>query len=243
LNLLENKEIKIMKYILIFLILIPSILFAQEKKDENKRIYLLFGTSQGVSFMNKEANSNTTKKTFEVSPGYAFSYGAGINITSKSGKSFSEITVNYRSLSNGIKNSVDVNAEKGFSSKTSYDRFNYLTLDYRYSKYVKTIGELTTFFSLGIQSSYILNEKKTLNYEESSRVIKTKGKEISDDFVISTTPTFLLSYGAEFNKGILNVGSKSRLSLDFTYDSFLLGIASSPSNQYFSTMINYRLML
>ncbi len=231
-----------MKYILIFLILIPSIIFAQEKKDENKRIFLLFGTSQGLSFMYKEAKSNTIKKTFEVSPFYAFSYGGGINFTTKSGKSFSEITVNYRSNSNGIKNIVDVNTENGYSSKTSYDRFNYLTLDYRYSIYVKTIREFNTFFSIGIQSSFILSEKKKLNYEESSQVIKTKGKELSDDFVISTTPTFLFSYGAEFNKGILNVGSKSRLSLDFTYDNFLLGISSSPSNQYLSPMINYRLM-
>jgi len=232
-----------MKFLFIIPLLIPAILFAQEEKNnEKKRLSFLTGTSQGISFMYKEAKSNTTDKIFEATPCYTFSYGGGISIASKSGKAFSEIIVNYRSYSNVIKEIVDINSTAGYSSKTSYNRFNYLTLDYRCSRYVKIIRDFNTFFSVGIQASYILNEKKKLNYENSSEVIKTKGKNISDNLVIPTFPTLLLSYGLEFNKGIMKMGQKSRLNIDFTYDTFLFGIISSPSNQYFSTMVNYRIL-
>jgi len=231
-----------MKYTLILLLCIPSLLFAQEKESENKRISFLIGTSQGVSFVHREAKSNTNLKTFDVTPGYAFSFGGGVNILSKSRKSFSEITLNYRSYGNGIKNIVDVSAANGYSSKLSYDRFNYLSLEYRYSRYVKTIKDYNTFFSLGMQASYILNEKKNLNYDDGSKLIKTKGKDFSGNDAITTTPTFLLSYGVEFDNGLFGIGRKSHLSLDFTYDWFLLGLSSNPSNQYFSSLINYKLI-
>lgn len=220
----------------------PVVLLAQDTKKEEKRLSILVGTSQGISFMHKEAKSNTYKKTFESSLGYAFNYGAGISITSKSGKAFSEVIVKYSSYSNEIKGIVDVNSKSGYSDKTSYDRFNYLTLDYRYSRYVKTISDYNTFFSIGIQTSYIWNEKKTLSYDNSSEVIRTKGGDFSNNFVILTSPTFLISYGAEFNKGIMNIGKKSRLSLDITYDTFGFGLISSPSNQYSSMIINYRIL-
>lgn len=220
----------------------PVILFAQDTKKEEKRLSILVGTSQGISFMHKEAKSNTYKKTFESSFGYAFSYGAGISVASKNRKAFSEIIIKYNSYSNGIKGIVDVSSKSGYSDKTSYDRFNYLTLDYRYSRYVKTISDYNTFFSVGIQASYIWNEKKSLKYEKSNEIIRTKGGNFSNNFVILSSPTFLISYGAEFNKGIMNIGKKSRLSLDITYDTFAFGLMSSPSNQYSSMLINYRIL-
>ncbi|AUC15929.1 hypothetical protein BTO06_12550 [Tenacibaculum sp. SZ-18] len=174
--------------------------------------------------------------------GYAYSYGGGVSIISKSKKAFSDIMLNYRSYSNGIKGIVDINTPSGYSTKTSFDRFNYLSLEYRYSRYVKTIKDLNTFFSVGIQASYLLNVRKRLNYENSSEVIKIEGKNISENDVLQTSPTFIFSYGTEFNSGILKAGKKSRLSIDFTFDTFRLGIQSSPSNQYYSIMINYRIL-
>jgi hypothetical protein len=231
-----------MKYTLIILFFSPLLLIAQEESAEEKRLSLLIGTSQGVSFMYKEALSNTVDKTFKTTAGYAFSYGGGISITSKSKKAFSEIIAHYRSYNNGIKEVVDINSGSGYSSKMSYNRFNYFALEYQYSRYIKTIKDFNSFFSVGVQTSYILNEKKKLNYENSSEVIKIEGKNFSNNFFILTSPTFILSYGTEFNKGIMNIGEKSRVSINFTYDIFL-NIESSPSNQYLSTMISYRLLL
>ena len=228
-----------MKHILVILMLIPGILVAQES---DKRLSWLIGSSQGVSFMHKEAKSNTSKKTYASTPGYAYSYYGGISIDAKNGKAFSELTASYRSAQNGIKGIVDVEANSGYSFKTSYDRYNYLSLEYRYSRYVKTFNNFHTFFSLGMGVSYIINEKHKLNYNSRSAKVEVKGKNISNNFALLSSPTFAFSYGTEFGKGLLGIGKKSRLSLDFSYDMFALDITSSPSNHYFSTLLNYRLL-
>ena len=147
-------------------------LWGQETKS--KILSLIVGTSQGVSFAYKEAKSNTTNKTFLLTPGYAYSHNRGISIRSKNGKAFSDLVLKYKSVQNGIKGIVDLSSATGYSSRTSYERLNYIAIDYRYSRYVKTLKKLNTFFSVGIEASYILNEKKKLKYENGSRTIKKK---------------------------------------------------------------------
>ncbi|GEM_PF-5511981 len=220
--------------LLIIALLITILADAQDKR----RLSVVAGTTQGVSFMYKEAHSNTSKKTFNTSAGYAYSYFAGISVKSRSGKAFSDLLIGYRSYSNGLSGVVDVNSATGFSNKRSVDRLNYLTLEYRYSRYVKTIKDYNTFFSAGLQASYILNEKRRIRYSNGDETIRTSGKNISNNFVLFTSPTLILSYGVEFDSGIWRIGNKSRLSLDFTYDMFM----TSPSNKYVGTMINYKLL-
>jgi len=241
-----------MKYIATIILLIPTLLFAQNESDMKKRLSILTGTSQGISFLRKETFSHTTKKTFPVTPGYTYLFFGGVNIDAKKGNSFSELKLAYHSKSNGIDSIIDIDSPTGVSPHTSRDRFKYLSLSYRYSRYIKEssffnafkkTNTYKTFYSAEVQVSYILNQRKTLNYENGSTVMNTKGKNISDNFILPTSPTFILSYGIEFNKGILNVGKKSRLSIDFAFDTFTFGIISSPSNQYFSTMLSYRLLI
>jgi hypothetical protein len=220
--------------LLLLVMLIPAVIWAQNEK----RLSVVTGTTQGISFMHKEALSNTNKKTFNTSAGYAYSYFAGITVKSRSGKAFSDILLGYKSYSNGLKGVVDINSSTGFSDRRSVDRFNYITLEYRYSRYIKTIKDYNTFFSAGLQASYILNEKKRIRYNNGDETIRTSGKNISNNFVLFTSPTLILSYGVEFDTGVWRIGKKSRLSLDFTYDMFM----TSPSNKYIGTMVNYKLL-
>ena len=217
------------------LIVLPFTLLSQ---GFTKRISYVLGTSQGISVMRKEAFSNTKFKTYDTGMGYAYNYFGGLNITSKNKKAFSEIYLGYKSYSNTIKGIVDVNSSSGFSSRNSLDRYNYLSLEYRYSRYFKTIKDYKTFFSLGLQASYIINEKKHLNYSNSKKNITIKGRNLSNNFVITTTPTFIASYGIDLDKGVFGIGSKTRLNLDVTYDMYF----NTPSNQYFGVLMCYKIL-
>ena len=193
-----------------------------------------------MSFVYKEAWSNTREKTYDTKLGYGFAFASGISIKPKKGKSFSDIKLTYRSYSNGIENIVVPQSTKS-SSKLSIDRFNYLGLGYQYSRYIKTIKGYNMFFSAGLEFSYILNRKLKLNYTDSSLKIKEKGKNISNNYGISIPPTFTLAYGVELDKGLLSVGKTTRLSFSLTFDKSIVPIAS-PSNQYIAPMINYQLV-
>jgi hypothetical protein len=229
------------------LFVLPTILMAQEQQSK-KRNSFFAGTSQGISFLKKEALSNTDKNTFDTTPGYAYSYNFGVSIDSKSKKSFSEISLGYRSFSNGFKGTIDLNTSTGISAKTSRDRFNFLTLEYRYSRYIKTINEYNTFFSIGIQTNYIINRKVKLNLEDSKTKIVTKGKNISSNYVLNTSPTLMFSYGLELDKLPFSIKKcickslRQRLSLDVSYDLYALNIISSPANSYVGVAINYRVL-
>ncbi len=229
-----------MKYILALFLLLPTHIFAQQETPKERRTNLFISVSQGLSFMHREALSNTSNKTFSTSPGYAYTLATGVNILSKRRRDFSQITIDYRSSSNAIKNIVDPSSALGTSSRTSYNRFNFFSLTYRYSRYFKTIKDLNTFFGLGIQASYILNERKKLNYENRSITITTDGRNFSENFVIMTSPTFIFSYGVQFDKKIM-IWKKSQISLDLFWDIFSFGIIRSPANQYFATMLSYKL--
>ena len=232
------------KNISLILLLIPTMLFAQEKK---KRTSLFVGTSQGITFMNKEARSNTYKSTFSTTPGYAYSCNLGLSIRSKREKGFSDISLGYRSNSNGFKGAIDPKSPSGKSSKISYDRFNFLSLEYRYSRYVPTFKNLKTFFGAGIQFGYILNRKVNLKLEDSKTKIVTKAKNISENFGANTSPTFVFSYGAEFDKWIFSSNENSkkiyqRLSFDISYDWYAFNIINSPSSAYLGLAINYKVL-
>lgn len=223
-----------MKKIFFILILLPSIIWGQEEK----RTSLFFSITQGVSYLNKEALSNSRDKTFPVTFGYAYSLGAGLSIKSTKGKSFSDIKMSYRSYGNGFLSAQDAT---GTSSKRSTDRFNYLSIGYQYARYVKTLKNFNTFFSLGVEFSYILNRKMKLNYDNRTLKIKTKGKDISTNYGITTPSTFSLGYGIELDKGVLNVGKQSRLSFNLALDQALFQ-SSSPSHQYFGAYLCYQML-
>jgi len=72
--------------------------------------------------------------------------------------------------------------------------------------------------------------------------VKKKASQISENYVLTTSPTFILSYGVDLDHNIFGNSRGSRLSLDFTYDYAALGLMSSPANQYFGTYINYRIL-
>lgn len=229
---------------LIFL-LMPISLFAQNKE---KRFFFQAGTTQGISFLNKEALSNTHKSTFNNTVGYAYSYNLGISILSKNKRRFSDIILGYKSNSNGFKGAIDPTSESGKSSRISYDRFNLLSLEYRYSRYIPTFKNQKTFFSGGVQFSYALNRKMNLRFDNSSTKIVTKAKNISDNFILNTSPTFIFSYGFEFDGSVFGCGkqhsskNKQRLSFDISYDWYAFNLIKSPINAYFGMAINYKIL-
>ncbi|MCT4645535.1 MAG: hypothetical protein N4A74_11170, partial [Carboxylicivirga sp.] len=73
------------------------------------------------------------------------------------------------------------------------------------SRYVKTFNNFHTFFSLGMGVSYIINEKQKLNYNSRSAKVEVKGKNISNNFALLSSPTFVFSYGTGFDKGLLGL--------------------------------------
>ena len=231
-----------MKKIALIILLFPCFLVAQEDKveKEKKRTSFFVSTSQGISTVFKEALSNTTKKTYPLKTGYAFSLGTGISIISKKGKSLSDIRLVYKSFSNGIDNIVSPQSPNGVSSKTSSERYNYLALGYHYSRFIWKIKDYKTFFTAGIEFSYILNRKIKVRHDDYSTNLTVKGSNISNNVVVLTPPTFLLGYGVDLGKGISNIGTTSRVSLYLTLDQTI--VFSSPANQYFTTRLNYQLI-
>jgi hypothetical protein len=233
-----------MKKSVLLLVLASSLVAAQE----NKGTSFFAGTAQGLSFLQREALSNTDNKTFGTVPGHAHTYTFGINIDAKNGKGFSEIGLGYRSQANGFKGAIDPDSDTGRSSKTSRDRYNLLALEYRYSRYIPTIKEWNTFFSIGVQTGYILNRKVVLNLEDAKTRIRTPGRNISNNFVLNTSPTLVFSYGVELDRWPFSKNTcdckrlRQRLSLDVTYDWFALNIMSSPANAYSSIALNYRIL-
>ena len=226
------------KYIL-FLLFLPSVFYAQKKKHKNA---FFVGTSQGISFVVKESFSNTTAKTFSTGIGYSYKIEAGYSIVSKSRKYASDFSLGYNSMGNSV-DIIDVRKTAlGKPQKTSYDRFNFLTFRYTFSIYVKTFKDYNTFFSVGVQFAYLLNQKTTVNFFDGKTIFRKSASEISKNILITTSPTFLLSYGVEFDKKIFNFGKGFRLSLDFSYDFYALALTSSPANQYFGTFLNYRIL-
>lgn len=215
--------------------LFPIVALAQK---EEKRTSFFVSTNQGISILRKEALSNTTAKTFPTKPAYAFSYGVGLSIKSKRGKSFSDIRMKYSSDGHGFLNAQDGNVT---SSKKSTDRTNYLSIGYQYSRYIMSIKNYRTFLSVGADFSYILNRNFKLKYDDRTVKIKTKGKNISNNFVIAAPIRLSIGYGVEFNKGIFIIGSKSRLTLNLTLNKMILPFAPS-SNQYFGTNLTYQIL-
>jgi len=227
------------RFIIILLVLLPSILLGQEQTRKNS---FFIGTSQGLSFLNKEAHSNTTKKTFNTGLGYAYKIEAGLSLPSKSGKSFSEIALGYSSNSNSVDIIDSRIIAKGKPTKTSHDRYNFLEAKYVFSYYVKTIKNYKTFFSAGIQLAYILDQSTKVNFFDGKTTVKKKASNISDNMLVTTSPSFIFSYGLDMDKNIFGNDRGSRLSVDFTYDFFALGLMTSPANQYFGTYVNYRIL-
>jgi len=227
------------RFIILVLAFLPGLLVAQDKTRKNS---FFIGTSQGLSFVTKEAFSNTTNKTFNMGPGYAYKLEAGLSIPTKSGKYLSEISLGYRSCSSSIDLIDSRIIAEGKPRKSSHERTNFLEAKYAFSYYVKTIKDYKTFFSAGIQLSYILNQNTKVNYFDGSTTVKKKASQISGNYVLTSSPTFILSYGVDLDHNIFGNSRGSRLSLDFTYDYAALGLMSSPTNQYLGTYINYRIM-
>lgn len=223
--------------ILLLLVLLPATLFAQETKRKNT---FFLSTSQGITFLRKESFSNTTLKTFNTGIGYAYKFEGGYSILSKSGKSFSDIAIGINSCSNRVDIVDSRTIAEGKPVEPSTDRFNLLEFKYSYSRYVRTIKKFPTFFSVGVQFSYILNQRTTVNYFDGQSVVTKKGSNISNNYVITTSPTLLFSYGVDLENHLFRFVKKSRLSLDFTYDMHALGLMSSPANQYSGIYLTYQ---
>jgi len=221
------------------MVLLPSLLVAQEGKRKNS---FFIGTSQGISFLNKEAWSNTTDKTFNTGLGYAYKFEGGYSMLSKSGKSVNDLSLGFGSRSNTVDIIDSRIIAEGKTVNSSIDRYNFLELKYAYSYYVKTIKDYKTFFSAGIQFAYILNQKTKVNFFDGKTTLKKKASQISGNYVVTSSPTFIFSYGVDLDHNIFGNGRGSRLSLDFTCDYSALGLRSSPANQYFGTYINYRIL-
>ena len=222
------------------LLLFPVIFFAQ-KKDSNNAFFV--GTSQGITFLLKESFSNTTKETFATGLGYAYKIEAGYSFVSKTRKFASDISVGVRSVANSVDIVDTRKTAMGQPQKSSYDRYDFLMFKYAFSHYVKTFKDYNTFFSVGIELSYILSQRTKLYFFDGKTTVKKNSSQISRNYFITTSPTFLCSYGIEFDKKIFNIGSGSRLSIDFTYDWYALGLITTPSNQYFGCFLNYRMLL
>jgi len=75
-----------MKKIMILLLLLPVLATAQEVNK--KRASLFLGTSQGISFVLRGANLAHNDNPFTPKPGYSYKYSVGLNLLSKSSKSF-----------------------------------------------------------------------------------------------------------------------------------------------------------
>lgn len=227
-----------MRSLLVFLVTFSSLCsWAQE----SRRTSFFIGGSCGGTFVFKEAFALTTAKTQDMSPGLAFNGVFGLEISAKE-KGFSQISLGYRSNSNGLKGLVDANtASNTTSTKNSTERYNYFTASYSYNHYVKTIGELNTFFGAGVEVSYFFNRSIRSRKANSKQTVRTSGNTLSSNPVLSTSPTLLLSYGVEFDKGIFKIGKKSRVKLDLLFDRAFLGLGASPSNQYFGTLLYYQL--
>ncbi len=223
-----------MKNILFILLFIPSVIFGQQ---ENRKSFFV-STAHGTSSVYKEAFSHTTEKTYQMSIGYGYSVATGLSFKSKKGQGFSDVKLVYRSYSNGILAIQDVN---GNSTKTSRERFNYLGLGYLYGRYIKTIKNYHTFVNLGLELSYILNRKTTLNFDDRTIKVTKKGTDISNNYGISAPATFTIGYGLELDKGLFRLGQLSRLSLNASIDQPLFPI-SSPTNQYLGANIRYQIL-
>ena len=235
-----------MKKILIVLLFSFTLGFTSQKDNlqkTKKGITFFVGTSQGISFLDKEAKSLTHDKTFENTPGYMFHYFLGINLLAENKNSFSEITFGYNSFVNGIKNIVDVSSSSGFSKKTSYESYNYFNLGYRFSFYVRPIKEISSFLSLGIYANFLFSSSTTLNYQNGSKKINKKHENFSANLIITTSPTLVVSVGIDFPISIFGIKKISRISFDLGYDKFGFFLPlKSPSNQYFSLGFTYRFL-
>lgn len=228
-------------HLLLTFALIPALLSGQDETVNQKRWSYLFETSHGLSSMYREAKSNTNVKTFEVTPSYTYSYNVGINKPAKNKNYFSTLTLGYSSVAHGVNGIVDIQSPTGFSSNTSYNRTNFLTIGYRRSRYVHTFSDWNSFFGLGLDFSYVLNETNKLNFEQRSAWVRTKGKDISYNVVLPTSPAISISYGVEFDRGLFNLGGQSRLRLEIARDMYLFGFRASPANQYNVAQLSYGL--
>ena len=227
------------------LFLIPNLILSQEVSDDSvekhKSSYFI-GLSQGISFLTAEAFSNTNRETFKTKPGYGYKLETGFSFMSKSGNRFSDLSVGYNSSANAV-DILDSRLGAGQKTKTSKDRYNFLSVKYICSRYIGKTKKLNPFLSAGIQFSYLLNQRTKVNFYNDPIIVKKKASQISENYVLSTSPTFLLSYGVEFDKKTLHVGEGSRLSFDFTYDFFGWGVFTSPSNHYLGIYTNFHLLL
>lgn len=227
------------KVVFIIAFMTSTTLLAQEKDN---RAAIFVSTSHGISIVKKEAWSNTQDKTYPLTSGFAYTFSSGISIQSKSGNRFSDIRLTYRSYGNGMQNIVSPQSMNDESSKTSRDRFNYLGIGYQYAHYLFKIKNFNTFLSAGLELSYILNRKMKLKYANDELTITEKGKNISENVVLITPPTFYLEYGLDLEKGIYGLGQTSRVSLNITLDQAIFK-KSSPSNQYIGALLKYQIIL
>lgn len=230
-----------MKKIIILLLLLP--VFATAQEVNNKRASLFLGTSQGMSFVLRGANLAHDDNPFSPKPGYSYKYSVGLNLLSKSGKSFSDFTLSYRSDGSVLNNIIDTRPIKEGIIKAN-DRFNFVSLGYSYGRYLNQLWGNKTFVKGGIELSYVLNRKTTTKYSDGTPKYKekVKGNQLAWNNVISTSPTFLLSYGMELDKPVFGFGNKSQISMDFTYDYFFAGMMPSAAHNNFGIYLSYKVL-
>ena len=226
---------------MILLLLLPVLATAQEVNK--KRASLFLGTSQGISFVLRGANLAHNDNPFTPKPGYSYKYSVGLNLLSKSGKSFSDFTLSYRSDGSVLKNITDTRPIKKGTIKAN-DRFNFASLGYSYGRYLNQICGNKTFVKGGLELSYVLNRKTTTKYSDGTPEYKekVKGSQLAYNNVISTSPTFLLSYGMELDKPAFGLGNRSQISMDLTYDYYFAGFMPSAAHNNLGIYLSYKML-
>lgn len=216
--------------------------FAQE--ENKKRASISIATSQGTSFVLRGANIAHNDNPFSSKAGYSYKYTIGVHCLSKSNKGFSDFTISYRSDGTVLDNIVDTRPIKNGNIK-AYDRFNYVSFGYSYGRYLNKVWGNKTFINGGLELSYVLNRKTTTKYSDGSPSIEEniKGNKLSWNYVVSTSPTFLIGYGIEFNRPLGGISNRSQLSIDLSYDYFFAGQMPSIANNNFGMYLTYKILL
>lgn len=194
----------------------------------------------GGSVLHREAFRTDSEKSHEVKPGYAYSWAGGIQLSNPEKPSFFSFSVGYRTKSNGVSGLVDI--DKTVSSKTSYARYNFVSIVPSWNRYVGKWRDADFFVGLGIETSVLINHSMKLRYQDTKARVRYRARQIVSKYFDTLSTSLVLSGGLSMNRGLLGKGDQSRLKLDFIFDRSFLGLKHWPVNQYFTSVVVYELV-